>query len=407
MSRAIASIPNPQTARQMNGVAPHHPPKHHEPVRLVHVLDDLSDLGTLRMVTELVTRLDRTQFSSHGIVVGSDERIHLSAAVEELIRMMQRADVDTKIVHPHSTRRGTWNEVGRLLQSIACDILHTHSLSGDFWGTHAARPAHIPLVVSTEHHIYRDRYNWSQRKVKCFVHRKHDAIVAVSNRVKESILLSCGRQVLAGAVGSKIVVIHNGVDVQRFSASVLERVPQSTPVISVIDQLEPERGHEELFRALSFVKHPCAVHIYGEGSLRGYLERIVRELKLEKQVEFKGTVGHIEEVYRQSDLVCLPTKSTGLNYALLEAMAAGCAIIASNIPAHVEVMHDAPVGVLLNMKHRSKVAATIDHLLQHPDVRMQLGICAQQRIAEHYRVEQMVAAYEKLYHSLCYENVGV
>lgn len=375
-------------------IVPHAHVKHHTPLRVVHVVDDLSDLGTFRMVCELVTRLDPAEYACSVVVVGSEERMHSTPPIQRFVSRIQAAGISVVIIEGNAVDRSSWKALSRYLKSIECDVLHTHSFQSDVEAELTALRSNVPISVSTEHELYH-YYSWVKRTMRCLSHWKRTAIVAVSQHVKTDILFHCRR-----TTGNKVTVIYNGVDVDHFYHPVVERQPVAEPVIAITEKLEPEKGHQELLQALTLVKHPYQLYIYGEGSLKSRLVRTVKKLGLEDRVTFKGVSDQMAEVYKTVDIVCIPTLWPGFELGLFEAMSAGCAVVASNIDAHREILKDDSMGVTIDPKQPYEFAAIIERLLVNPQMRLRMGLQAQEYAKTHLSIEKMVAEYDAFYHSL-------
>ena len=152
-----------------------------------------------------------------------------------------------------------------------------------------------------------------------------------------------------------IDVIGNGVDVTRFQAAdrSATRLAAATKEMVVVAQLIERKGIQFLFQALATMppddRAGWRVALYGAGPYEATLKAQVHALGLSAQVAFKGLAAHddIPQILQQADLYLLPSLQEGLPLSLLEAMAAGCPIIATRVGGIPDVIEDGRHGLLV------------------------------------------------------------
>jgi len=195
-------------------------------------------------------------------------------------------------------------------------------------------------------------------------------------------ILSCSRYVdeefraLSRLMPGRSGIIHNGIDT-RAVALRAERARQAThagpPVVGMTARLSIIKDQETLVR--SFVRVARAVPgarlwIVGEGETRPRLERLVQELGLGASVEFLGKRGDVPDLLaRLTVYVFSTTRDEGFGIAIVEAMAAGLPVVASDVPACREVMLDGATGILVPPRDPDAMGAAIERLLLDPAVR--------------------------------------
>jgi glycosyltransferase involved in cell wall biosynthesis len=225
------------------------------------------------------------------------------------------------------------------------------------------------------------------------VRRRADAVVAVSEAVKQSVIADCGRRVQA-----KLSVIYNGIDLQRFTYRV-ERT-NTVPVLTVVGRLEEQKGHLLLCKALRRVRCPYQLRIIGNGSLRQKIVRRAGELGIADHVSIEDARPDIEQVYRETDIVIVPSRWEGFGLVAVEAMASGCVVIASDVDGLKEVIAHEQNGFLVDMDQHDEVAHAIDRLCADVTLRQRLAAAGQQTTRERFGIDHMVTAYETLYNKL-------
>jgi glycosyltransferase involved in cell wall biosynthesis len=212
----------------------------------------------------------------------------------------------------------------------------------------------------------------------------------------------------------KLWLIHNGIDIKPFyerseaEKDVIKReyeLPLDKLIITCVANLRPPKGHEYLIQALHELKREnpdFLTLLVGDGPLRGKLEKLIRDLGLKAQVRFLGSRGRkdIPEILAISDIFVLPSLCEGLPTAIIEAMAAGCPVVATAVAGTPEVVIDGETGFLVNSRDPEALAQKIAKLLKDPQLRETMGEAGVKRIKEHFTLEKMVQNYETLYRNL-------
>lgn len=251
------------------------------------------------------------------------------------------AAVITAPVSPADGMRTAVTALRRALQKVGPDLLHTHLAFADLIGVAAVaglrsgRGQRIRLV-STEHGIAGAKgYYQSSRAaatVKSVAHRarlhRTDAVIAVSDSTRDQIRAQWG-------TGAPITVVRNGVDAPGDAPD-----PQSGLRILSLARLAPEKRIDQVIDAFSLVaaEHPAArLVIAGAGSEEGALRAQVTALGLEAAVQFPGHVG-AHDVLVQSDVVVQLSDWENLSYTLLDAVAYGLGVVATDVGGNAEIV---------------------------------------------------------------------
>ena len=133
-----------------------------------------------------------------------------------------------------------------------------------------------------------------------------------------------------------------------------------------------------------------------EPQLRGQVER----LGISAHVRFVGRVPEILDYLLAADLFVLPSSTEGMSNALLEAMAAGLAVVATRIPGNLQVIQDGENGRLVELLDTAALARAIIELLGSPDDALRLGQAARQTVAERFAIDRVGQEYLRLYAQL-------
>jgi glycosyltransferase involved in cell wall biosynthesis len=260
------------------------------------------------------------------------------------------------------------------------DVVHLHSSKAAVLGRVAAVSIgrrHRPAVVVTAHYWswlvggrWAPLYRWIERLLapRC------DAIVAVSEREASE-----GRVALGSSASVKL--IPNGVDRDHFSPNGVsaERDP-GAPLLVCVGRLSHQKGQDVAIRALALLRDRIArlrfVGAESGGGERAGLEALAESLGVSDRIEWRGGVDDTAPEYRAADVVVTPSRWDGLSLALLEAMASGATIVASDVNGS-ESLGDA--GVIVPPDDPQALADAIDPLLQDAVSRLRLGEAARTR----------------------------
>lgn len=170
-----------------------------------------------------------------------------------------------------------------------------------------------------------------------------------------------------------------------------------------IGNLYPVKGHQHLVDALALIaeRHPT-VHlaIAGRGGLADALLARSRDLGLARRVHLLGLRPDVGAILAAADIFVLPSLSEGLPLALLEAMFAGCAIVATDVGEVAVAVAHGEAGVLVEPASPAALAGALDRLLADPEMARTLGQRARQRAAAEYDVSRMVRRYAGVYQEL-------
>jgi glycosyltransferase involved in cell wall biosynthesis len=254
----------------------------------------------------------------------------------------------TDLVHLHSSKAGA---VGRIaLATLPRRDRPPCAFTPHAWSWWVGGPLE-PL--------YRTFERWAAGRA--------DAIVAVSEEEQVEGADALGRR------GGVIRLIENGVDIERFHPRHQAGARGDAPRIACIGRLSRQKGQDVAVAALAMARDRRArLRLIGDGAgdVRASLAEQAAALGVAARVEFAGSVANTAPEYAAADVVIVPSRWDGMSLALLEAMAAGCAIVAADV-AGASVLDGA--GVLVPPDDATALAAAIDQLLGDPAERARLG----------------------------------
>jgi glycosyltransferase involved in cell wall biosynthesis len=203
-----------------------------------------------------------------------------------------------------------------------------------------------------------------------------------------------------------LAVVHNGIDLPVYAADARESVRRElgiaprTHVCGFVGRLASQKRVMDLIWAFELIRvmhGEVAFVIVGDGPERGKLEYFVRSLEISPRVKF---LGHRDDAIRllpALDIFWLASDFEGLSNSVMEAMAAGLPVVASDIRPNRELVVDGETGYLAPVGDRVAFAQLAERILLNPPLAQQLGSAGRERIAAEFSVEKMVDAYARLY----------
>jgi phosphatidyl-myo-inositol dimannoside synthase len=188
-----------------------------------------------------------------------------------------------------------------------------------------------------------------------------------------------------GVPAEQICIVPELIDLGRWQTALQQanRESRSEASILCVDHLYRRKDVATLLRAMARVQSPAVLRIVGVGPELARLRRLSRKLHIEDRVKFLEhlSFAQLAQEYRSADIFCFPSRQEGFGIVLLEAMAAGLPIVASQTSAIPETVLDRQCGLLVEPGDFAGFAAAMDELLQSPITRERLGRAGLQRVA--------------------------
>ena len=306
--------------------------------------------------------------------------------------------------------RQAWLDIREIVRREQIDLLHTHGYKSHLYGHFAARGSNCKTVATCHGHHTKNSKNgvlcmsgvrvWGYAKIERALLPRFDRVVAVSNEIASSLRSS-------GVQAKRLSVIANGIDVAEFESARpaldLVAIKSDNLAIGLVGRLVHGKGHQQLFEIARDILIQCpstTFFIVGDGFLRQRLERQAREMSIARNVFFLGRRSDMPEVYAAIDILVLPSMAEGPPMAVLEAMAAKKAVIASNVGGIPEIVVDHMTGRLIEPGSSRALQEAVLCLLRNSDLRQRFGSIGNALVQEKYSASQMAEKYLAEYSKL-------
>lgn len=277
------------------------------------------------------------------------------------------------------------------------DALVAHGFSEHLWGRYAGLLAGVPGLVHVEHNS-RERYGrWRLAQAR-WLARRTARIVGCSEGVKRVLLQ-------LGFPADRVVAINNGIDLEPFAHSHAHAFENRVPGIVMAARFSKQKDHETLVRALALLRErglvpPLLLAGGGSAKHRERIERLVAELELGAQVQFLGLRPDVPQLLMQHQVCALSSHYEGMPLALVEGMAAGCAVVGSAVPGIRELVEPGRNGLLAPEGDAAAWADALQSLLGDTPLAARLAAAACADAEARYSLQRMTVDYESMLASL-------
>lgn len=321
-----------------------------------------------------------------------------------LRRELERLDLAYDEIRVDITRNpATLWPLYSYFRSHSADLLHANLpapyMSQNGLVAPVARSAGIPRVVTTEHlpRIARNpKRAWLKRFSTYFV----DRVITVSRANARHLEWQHD-------VGpERIRVVYNGVPepdlCDRSRARKELDIPEGVRFLCLIGELSARKGQRLLLDALARLhrRDDWCLWFVGEGPDRYILEQRVDELGMGSRVVLAGFRDDVSKILRAADLLVLPSELEGMPYVILEAMAMGLPVIATNVDGVPEIVVDDDTGLLIEPGDVEALSAAVQTVLDRPEMARRWGEAGRKRYLEGFRLELSVARTVDVYREI-------
>lgn len=192
-----------------------------------------------------------------------------------------------------------------------------------------------------------------------------------------------------------IALVPNGVDADLFSPPAVPRPQDGPPKLLVVGRLVRQKGVDCILRAMAETPIAATLRVVGDGDARAELEAQAQALGLAARVRFEGWVDRaaLPDIYRAADVFVLPSRDEGMPNVVLEAMAAGLAVVGTDIPGNRDLIVPGDTGLLVPVDDVRALGAALGRLETDPVLRHEMGAAGRRRVVETFSWRSAAARY--------------
>jgi glycosyltransferase involved in cell wall biosynthesis len=379
-------------------------------VRVTYVLGSLLDGGTERQVLELIRHLDRTRFEP-SLVLMEDANIERSGGLVDQCFVMETAQAGNShwLLRSASLVRST-RRAQKYLQHLRTDIVHALLPGPCILGGLAARLAKVPLIIGSRRSLP------SQYRAHSRMGAWADSVaLRLANYNLGNSHAVCREMIdIAGCPSEKCGTIYNGVDLQTFRPGLSPIVRQqmgwtsSEIVFGMVANFRACKRHRDFMEAAAILaqRHSNARFLMAgaDAGARHAVQQQVEALSLNARVRILNSTPSPETIFAALDVCVCTSEAEGFSNMLLEAMACGKPLIATQVGGNAEAVRHGDTGFLVSAADPHAVANAEARLLLDGALRRTMGMAGRKRVENHFSLNSMVRAHEDLYSALLRER---
>jgi glycosyltransferase involved in cell wall biosynthesis len=355
-------------------------------IRVLELLTTSALGGGPRQVYDLARRLPRDEFE---VTVAAPR----DGVFFERFRALGLAvtEVGADRLDPRALRATL-----RLVRGRGIQVIHSHGKGAGLYGRLAARWTGVP-AVHTFHGIHYERYPPRLAQLYLALERR------LARWTRTVISVSATQEAEALALGlfasSQSATVVNGVDLEEQDRLVAKAplareglgLARDLFVLGTVARFDPVKRLDALVGALGALRRPgVALLLVGGGPERARLRRLAAGARLDGRVVFAGWLDEPARAFPAIDLYVSASQKEGLPLAVLDAMGAGLAVVATDVPGHRDVVRHGETGLLVPPGGEQALAAAIETLVDDPERRRRMGRAGRERVRTEFGVAAMV-----------------
>jgi L-malate glycosyltransferase len=370
-------------------------------IKLLKMLTSFHIGGTERQVVNLALGIDPSRFDLHLAC------LRRSGALLGELKALQVPRPEFRIGRFYNPRT-FWQgfRLAKYIRKNRIQIVHSYGFYSNVFTVPIAWLAGKSFVIASIRDTG-DVLTPAQRRVQRMVCRLADCVLVNAEAIRDTL-------VEQGYAPDKIIVIHNGITLAKFGKrqrnSLLRQelaLPLSAPLVVVFSRLNQMKGIQYFLDAAAILagRFPdVRFLVVGDGETRKELEEYACRLGIEHRTVFAGFRSDVPELLSEAAVSVLPSLSEGLSNSLLESMASGVPVVATNVGGNPEVIEDGVTGLLVPRRDPAALAAAVGRMLEDKDLAESFAQAGVRRVAELFSMERSVRETEHLYQRLVEAN---
>lgn len=366
-------------------------------IRIAHVMYQLEVGGLERVVINLLKNLDADRYHSfiYALKEGGPLAKELEAAGFAVYDLHKKDKVDISVFF----------RTAKYFKRDRIEIVHCHNIGALLYGSIGGKLAGAAGTVYTAHGTYSAKKLGDSRFGR---YLPLDRVIAVSEDSRKAALA-------AGRIRPQDVeTLPNGIDTGLFEVEVdvaaIKRelgITEGIPVLGIVARLSWEKDHKTLLDAMARLNSSgtrAFLVVVGGGPMEKELKDHMEEIGITESVFFLGERSDVPRLLQVFDVFVLSSTTEGLSLTLLEAMAAGLPVVATDVGGNSEVVVEGETGNLIGPGDSAAMADTLAKLIGNEDRVRSMGERGRERVNEKFSLKAMVRRYESVYEEILEAN---
>jgi glycosyltransferase involved in cell wall biosynthesis len=289
--------------------------------------------------------------------------------------------------------------MARWLKANRVQLVHVHDFYSTLIAVPAAKLAGAKVIVGRL-----DLSHWqgrARRAVHARLTRMADHVIANAEAIRNMLVAE------EGLPASRVSVIHNGLDLNRFDGRVREGLKAPLPdtggapvVVHVANMNHPVKRQEDLLLALAMLRHGgTRLHAYlvGDGPRRPELEKLAAELGVADTVHFLRHRTDVPAICARATFGVLCSTAEGMSNAVMEGMASGLPMVVTRVGGNTDLVRDGERGLVVSPEQPAQLAQAFAQLISNPEKSRDMGRAARDFVARELSLEKMIRVHDALY----------
>jgi len=361
--------------------------------RILQIIPTLDRAGAEKQLCLLVGGLPRDEFEVHvcALTRGGPLEADLTAAGVPATIIGKRWKFDP----------GSFSRLKQYVARLRPDLVHTWMFAANTYGYAAARACGVQNVVIAQRCVDPWKSRW-QLALDRAISRRCSAVVVNSRGVYDF-------YVRHGAPAARVRLIPNGAalpgesDIDRRQLLAELELPENSRLIGLVGRLWPQKRVPDAIWAvdlLKVIRDDAHLLIVGDGPQREQLRRFRDLVHIRDRVHFLGARDDVPRLMPHFDVLWSTSGYEGQSNVVLEAMAAGVPVVATDIPGTRELVVADETGFLVPVGHRAGFAKFTERLLNDAELSARLAASSKNRVLSEFSVEKMIERYVELYRGI-------
>lgn len=374
-------------------------------LKILHVYKSFNVYNGLIEILMILAQNMNHDLYELGVCVYEYDDNEFGRKFQELGGKIYNLNISPKFMTKHKEFMGLY----KFFKQYKPDVVQTHVLKANLYGTMAARLAKVPVVIATEMTLKDIAPTSLKRFRDRLIHPMVSLIISKCDRFMVTSQFIKNEWVDSRSV-TRFEVIYPPFNMEKYDVAIRKSQTFNGSIgkrIGFVGRLSEEKSVKTLINAIAIVarSHPdVKLSIVGTGPNESELKAQCNELNLNSNISFEGYKANSFESLRNMDVFVLPSRTEGCPIVVLEAMAMGLPVIATNVGGNPELVIDGKTGYLVPVDSPESVAANIEKLISNRSLSRELGQNGKNRAFTEFHPASFTSKLQNLYSKLSESN---